>query len=65
VHNLNIANLEDWVCKMLRKARSDTTAAVLDIRDILAQYFAENNRNIIRVNDSQDAVIDPELEDCG
>lgn len=62
LHNLNIANLEDWICKMLRKARSDTTAAVLDIRDILAQYFAENNRNIIRVNDSQDAVIDPELE---
>ena len=61
LHDLNIANLEDWVCKMLRKARSDTTAAVLDIRDILAQYFAENNRNVIKIDSTTDTD-DPELE---
>tara|TARA_R100001480_G_scaffold30524_2_gene41537 strand:- start:747 stop:1928 length:1182 start_codon:yes stop_codon:yes gene_type:complete len=62
LHDLNIANLEDWICKMLKKARNDTTAAVIDIRDILAQYFAENNRNVIRVDSTQEDIIDPELE---
>jgi hypothetical protein len=62
LHNLNMAKLEDWVCNMLQRARRDTAAAVFDIRDILAQYFAENNRSIIRVNSAQNEIVDPEME---
>ena len=55
-----MANLEDWVCRMLQQARNESTAAVLDIRDILAQYLAENNRNVIKI-DSTKPTDDPEL----
>ena len=60
LHDLNMANLEDWVCRMLQQARNESTAAVLDIRDILAQYLAENNRNVIKI-DSTKPTDDPEL----
>ncbi len=62
LHELNITNLEDWICSQLRTARNETMAMAVDIEDVIAQYLADNNRSILRIDSGNTNIEDPELE---
>tara|TARA_R110002012_G_scaffold34096_3_gene98936 strand:- start:163 stop:3003 length:2841 start_codon:yes stop_codon:yes gene_type:complete len=62
LHKLNVDNLQDWVCKQLRLARSESVKMTVDINDIIAAYLSDNTRNVLRLNSTDNEVYDPQLE---
>jgi hypothetical protein len=61
LHQLNVDNLQDWVCKQLRLARSESIKMSVDIADTIAAYLSDNNRNLLRLNSTDTEVYDPEM----